>query len=174
MHTMRDTFSPSVISASAAMRRPTRRALRLNRLSWLLALYEENYHHLNQLFAPHTLAVGRYLSDIGDGLDLRLDIIRQHRYTTELQLTYDQPDAATGLSDPSAWLRLYRDARQAEITHCYAGRGWQDILGPHPPSVQLLHYRLHINTFLGKWLDYLRAQGHGCQSLVFSADILPK
>ena len=39
--------------------------------------------------------------------------------------------------DPSAYVRLYRDARQAEVTHCYVGRHWQDVLGLRP-SVQAL------------------------------------
>jgi len=139
---------------------------RLSRLGWLMALYAENYQHLMHLFAPAALAPGRYLSDVGDGLELRLEVIRQHRYTTELCLTYDAPDPNTGLLDPSAWLRLYRDTQQLEVTHCYSGRCWQDVLGLHPPSAQLLQYRLQINTFLGKWLAYLAERGHSRHTLL--------
>jgi len=130
-----------------------------------MGLYTENYQHLMRLFAPNELEPGRYLSNSGDGLELRLEVIRQHRYTSELCLTYDAPDPNTGLSDPSAWLRLYRDAQQAEVTHCYWGRCWQDVLGLYPPSAEVLHYRLQINTFLGKWLDYLQQHGHNRHTL---------
>ena len=103
----------------------TERIPRLSRLSWLMGLYAENYRHLVRLFEPAGLAAGSYISSIGDGLDVRLDVIECHRYTVELRLTYDIADPVTGEPDPSAYVRLYRDARQAETTHCYvtaAGR----------------------------------------------------
>lgn len=138
---------------------------RLGRFGWLMGLYAENHRKLVRLFAPGELAVGSYVSSIGDGLDLRLDVLEQHRFTSELRLTYAMVDAATGAPDPSAFVRLYRDARQAEATHCHVGRRWQDAIGMYPPSDTLIRHRLRMNTFLGKWLDYLAEQGHGVARL---------
>lgn len=138
---------------------------RLSRLGWLMGLYAENYRHLMRLFAPDQLAPGSHLSVIGDGLDLRLDVIECHRYTVELRMTYDIRDPLTGEPDPSAYLRLYRDARQAETTHCYVGRRWQDVMGMYPPADALVGHRLRMNTFLGKWLEYLAERGHGVATL---------
>ena len=137
----------------------------LGRFGWLMALYAENHGKLVRLLAPGELEVGSYVSSTGDGLDLRLDVLEQHRYTSELRLTYAIVDAATGAQDPSAFVRLYRDARQAEATHCHAGRRWQDAIGLYPPSDTLIRHRLRMNTFLGKWLDYLAEQGHGVARL---------
>ena len=67
---------------------------RLGRFGWLMALYAENLRKLVRLLAPGDLAVGAYVSSIGDGLDLRLDVLEQHRYTSELRLTYAMVDAA--------------------------------------------------------------------------------
>ena len=75
---------------SLAMR-PTR-IPRLSRFGWLMGLYAENHTRLARMFAPAGLAVGSYRSSIGDGLDLQLDVIEQHRYTTELRLTYAMRD----------------------------------------------------------------------------------
>ena len=133
---------------------------RLSRLSWLMGLYAENHDHLMRLFAPDRLQVGSHLSSIGDGLDLRLDVIECHRYTVELRMTYDLCDPVTGEPDPSAFVRLYRDARQAETTHCYVGRRWQDVMGMYPPPEALISHRMRMNTFLGKWLEYLAERGH--------------
>ena len=138
---------------------------RIGRFGWLMGLYAENHRKLVRLLAPGDLAVGSYLSSIGDGLDLRLDVIEQHRYTSELRLTYAMVDAATGALDPSAFVRLYRDALQAEATHCHAGRRWQDAIGMFPPTDTVIRHRLRMNTFLGKWLDYLAEQGHGVARL---------
>jgi uncharacterized protein YqiB (DUF1249 family) len=138
---------------------------KLDRLGWLMALYTENEARLARLFAPRDLPVGRYQSDIGDGLPLQVDVIEQHRHTTELRLTYAIFDPVTGEPDPSAYLRLYHDTRQLEATHCYVGRRWQDVIGMFPPPAQLIGHRLRMNTFLGKWLEYLADRGHGMDTL---------
>lgn len=139
---------------------------KINRFAWLMALYAENHQKLHRLFVPDNLPQGRYLSSAGDGLDLRLDVLLQHAYTTELRLSYAMLDPLTGEPDPSAYLRLYRDARQVEATHCYVGRRWQDVIGMYPPPAEVLDHRLRMNTFLGKWLQYLAERGHGVDTLV--------
>lgn len=138
---------------------------RLSRFGWLMGLYAENFKRMTRLFEPADLAPGAYASSIGDGLDLRLDVIEQHAYTTELRLTYAMQDPVTGEPDPSAFLRLYRDARQVEATHCYVGRRWQDVIGMYPPPAEVLDHRMRMNTFLGKWLQYLAERGHGVATL---------
>jgi len=138
---------------------------KLSRFSWLMALYAENFAKLTRLYEPADLTAGAYCSSIGDGLDVRLDVLEQHRFTTELRLTYLVRDPRTGQPDPSAFIRLYRDTRQAEATHCYVGRRWQDAIGMYPPAETLINHRLRMNTFLGKWLDYLAEGGHGAARL---------
>jgi uncharacterized protein len=142
---------------------------KLSRFGWLMGLYAENFNRLTRLFEPADLAVGTYVSSIGDGLDVRMDVIEQHVYTTELRLTYGMRDPVTGEPDPSAFLRLYRDARQVEATHCYIGRRWQDVIGMYPPPAEVLDHRMRMNTFLGKWLQYLAERGHGVATLTAEA-----
>ncbi len=138
---------------------------KLSRFGWLMALYAENHLRLSRLFDLEGLAVGSYRSSVGDGLDLRVDVIETHRYTVELRLTYDLRDPVTGEPDPSAFVRLYRDAHQVEATHCYVGRRWQDAIGLYPPPVEVVGHRMRMNTFLGKWLEYLAGQGHSRKTL---------
>ena len=137
----------------------------LSRFGWLMALYGENHARMIRRFEPVKLPVGRYESDIGDGLPVHLEVLEQHRYTTEIRLTYAITDPLTGEPDPSAWLRLYQDARQLEATHCYVGRRWQDVIGLYPPPAAVVGHRLRMNTFLGKWLQYLGERGHGVATL---------
>ena len=138
---------------------------RLSRFGWLMGLYAENHVRFARLFPSEALAVGTYHSSVGDGLDLQLDVIERHPYTTELRLTYAMRDPVTGEQDPSAYLRLYHDARQLEVTNCYVGRRWQDVIGMYPPPAEVVGHRLRMNTFLGKWLQYLAEQGHGVATL---------
>lgn len=137
----------------------------LSRFGWLMGLYAENYVRINRLFAPGNLDVGAYVSSVGDGLGLRLEVMERHRYTVELKLTYDLRDWITGELDPSAYMRFYCDAKQAEATHCYIGRRWQDAIGLYPPPAEVISHRLRMNTFLGKWLEYLAGCGHGVATL---------
>lgn len=137
----------------------------LSRFGWLMALYAENHGRLQRLFDPAHLGPGAYVSSIGDGLDVHLGVVECHAYTTELRMSYGLVDPQTGMADPSASLRLYRDARQLEATHCYAGQRWQDVIGMYPPPERILDHRLRMNTFLGKWLQYLAERGHGVATL---------
>ena len=144
---------------------PAARIPKLSRFGWLMGLYAENHTRLTRLFEPADLAAGCYLSTVGDGVDVMLDVIERHAYTVEMRLSYALRDPVTGEPDPSAHLRLYRDARQVEATHCYVGRRWQDVIGMYPPPAEVVGHRLRMNTFLGKWLQYLAEQGHGVATL---------
>jgi uncharacterized protein YqiB (DUF1249 family) len=138
---------------------------RISRFDHLMGLYAENFVRFERLFQPHDTHP-HWCSSVDDGLDLHLQVLERHRYTTLFRLSYALRDPLTGEPDPSAFLRLYRDARLVEVTHCYAGRRWQDALGLHPEPATLLDHRLRMNTFLGKWLDYLGEQGHSPFTLV--------
>jgi uncharacterized protein YqiB (DUF1249 family) len=141
------------------------RIYRPNRFGYLMGLYGENYLRLQRMFQPERLGGSVFRSSVGDGLDVRLDVVERHPYTLELRLTYDLQDPVTGQPDPSAFLRLYRDARLAEATHCYVGRRWQDALGLSPSPRTVLAHRLQMNAFLNKWLEYLADQGHSLATL---------
>jgi uncharacterized protein len=143
----------------------SQRLARPSRFGYLMALYGENHLRLQRMFRPAQLAADHYRSSIGDGLDLRLDIIERHAYTTELRLTYEMRDAETGHPEPSAYLRMYRDARQVEVTHCYIGTRWQDALKLHASTQTLLAHRLRMNAFLSRWLEYLAELGHSRATL---------
>lgn len=144
---------------------------RMSRFAWLMALYTENHGRVARLFEIAALAPGRWVSDVGDGLPLQVDVIDQHRYTTELRLSYAMPDPVTGEPDPSAYVRVYHDAAQVEATHCYVGRRWQDVIGVNPTPERLLGHRMRMNTFLGKWLQYLGERGHRTATLRFDGPV---
>jgi uncharacterized protein YqiB (DUF1249 family) len=137
-----------------------------SKLGWLMGLYAENFTRLGRLFDLDHLKPGIYASRCAHGLDLVVEVLEVHAYTLELRLSYRMPDPVTGQPDPSAYVRIYRDARQAEVTHCYVGRQWQDVLGVFPHPKVLFGHRLRMNTFLNKWLEYLVGQGHAPETLV--------
>jgi len=130
------------------------------RFAYLMGLYAENYWRLTRVFDPQRLDSGAYCSRAGDAIDVRLDLIEQHAYTTELKLSYTFEDERTGAPDPSAHVRLYRDARMAEVTHCYVGTRIEDVIGRFASPRTVFDHRLRMNSFLSKWLEYLDLRGH--------------
>lgn len=151
---------PSVVRA-----RSFAQSLLPDRFGWLMGLYAENHQRLARTFAPHRLAVGEYVSSVGDGLDVRLSVQERHPYTLELGLTYDVLDASTGVPAPSAQLRCYLDAHMTEALHCQPGRDLWQVLGPLAPARNVLQHRLRMNAFLNRWLEYLADQGHSLATL---------
>jgi len=135
------------------------------RFGFLMGLYGENYHRLARLFAPQRLATGIYVSDVDDGLKVRLQVQEKHPYTLELELTYDFVDEQTGQPSPSAQLRMYTDAHVAEALHCHPGRRLWQVLGPFPAAHTVFQHRLRMNGFLSRWLEYLAEQGHSIGTL---------
>ena len=150
-----------------------RNAVLPGRFAYLMGLYAENYHRLNRMFAPQSLGLGCYRSSVDDGLDLHLEVIERHPYTMELHLTYTMPDRDTGGLAPAAWLRIYSDARVAEVTHCHPGKQLWHELGPFPPAKTVFQHRMRMATFLNRWLEYLSEQGHSRGTLVSAAALLP-
>lgn len=136
-----------------------------SRFAWLMGLYAENHARLMRLFAPQRLEVGYYRSSVGDGLDVRLDVLERHRYTLDLRLTYAFVDAATGEPAPSAQLRMYNDAHVAEVLACCADRRLLSRIGPLEPARSVFDKRLQRSTFLSRWLEYLAEQGHSLATL---------
>jgi len=149
------------MSSLAASKTPAvARFPRLGKLAYLMALHAENHRRLVRMFDVETLAAGPYVSSVGDGVDLHVEVLERHAYTVDLRMTYGMTDPLTGARDPSAFVRVYRDAQLAEATHCYVGRRWQDVLGMWPEPRVLVGHRLQMSSFLGKWLEYLGEQGH--------------
>ena len=136
------------------------RTIQPGRFAYLMGLYAENYWRLVRCFGPDSLPLGAYSSDAHDGLDLRLEVLERHPYTVELSLSYLFRDQHSGKPDPSAHVRVYRDAQLAEVTACYVGTRLQDVLGRFPEPRTVFDHRLRMNAFLSKWIEYLDSRGH--------------
>jgi uncharacterized protein YqiB (DUF1249 family) len=131
-----------------------------SRFGYLMGLYGSNYWQLTRLFGPRALALGRYCSRGTVGLPLVIDVLERAPFTMELRLSYELLDDLTGQPDPSAHVRLYGDARLAEVTACYFGSRLDDVLGRSAPASTIFRHRLRMNAFFGKWLEYLEQCGH--------------
>lgn len=141
------------------------------RFAYLMGLYAQHYWQLVSLFGPERLREGRYVSSIGDGLDVELVLLECHRYTQVMRLSYlfkDEP----AHPEPSAYVRIYQDAQLAEVCNFHVDSRLRHVLGGEDQAHTQFERSLQLNIFLGKWLDYLQTQGHsrfslngGCRSV---------
>ena len=130
----------------------------------LMDLYERNYINIRRLLPVIPPARMERVSRTPGGLDLHLYVTERCRYTSELILTYrfGQDDGST-IAEPNLWIRVYHDARQAEVMAAHPRHRpifAIDALAHHRPERILLSTRWRINRFLYKWLSYCLRQGH--------------
>ncbi|WP_346837727.1 DUF1249 domain-containing protein [Microbulbifer sp. SAOS-129_SWC] len=98
---------------------------------------------------------------------LEVAVLERSRYTTEVRLRAreERADNAAGgrwLAPPPITVRLYHDARMAEVV-AIDGRGPLGGIGidcPYPnPRMERADERQQANRFLGEWLGHCLANG---------------
>ena len=139
----------------------TAAARREPKLKRLLALQEDLYHRLSILL-PDAVSSEDYLeSRVGDLPVLRLEVLERHKYTLFFRLTYRFEAGREAVQyQPNAHIRLYYDARVAEVTSFEWLQGIQRFSHPELPPKKVLRRSWRLNRALDKWLDYLLGQGH--------------
>jgi len=122
-------------------------------LSGLMDLYELNYLRLKKL-APDLTIADEMISVSNGHLDLFLTVTQRCKYTTMLTLTYRFEKADKTILQPDLHLRIYHDARIAEVQD-RLDRKHHRIYSNHN-----LQQKWKLNRFLYKWLGYCIYQGH--------------
>jgi uncharacterized protein len=179
----------SIDSVATDKRKEMSKALRtlvpgVSPLDYLLKLYEENYQLLSQLLGSLRDYSSAQLSHVPGKPPLWLEIIEQQPYTSIVRLTHSfnvapgsQISAQTGAHtlelDPNAFVRVYHDSKQAEVTHCYVGAHVKRLFSLDVPLHEVNQKRVRMTVFFNKWLRYLLESGH-CASSFAPVDALPK
>lgn len=148
----------------------------------LMDLYERNYIGLRHLvpdlrdFHRSSMAATvayplHFLSTRPNALPLHLSIAEQHRFTSDIVLTYQfvqqfaQGQPSDYLREPNLHIRIYHDARQADVLAAQSRR-WPRFDVRHQTNLSAnachsaLLARWRANRFLFKWLTYTLHQGH--------------
>ncbi len=127
-----------------------------------LGLYERNFHRLMDLIPDF----GRVeescsiVSRVIDGFDLWLHVVERRKYTTTITLSYRLAQQYALITDPYVKIRLYHDAKLAEII------GYQNEAKFLPKYAYPNHKmfqpseKRHVNLFLTDLLRHCLAQGH--------------
>jgi uncharacterized protein len=130
----------------------------------LMSLYESNYLRLRALVGNVRGFAGRQVSVVAGDCDLHLEVLEHTPYTSKLRLTYVFEDPAGTVADPDLELRVYHDARLADVSAC--GRWVRHASLEHVRAgiPAQLGERWLRNMLLNKWLDYCLDRGHAFQA----------
>lgn len=132
------------------------------RIAHLIDLYERSYRLLERLVPELNLPFERAVSRSATDLPLVLTVVERAPYTAEFRLTYEFRDAdGEKRLSPDMWIKVYRDARVAEVLRSGARPEWLARLGGDPEAAEYLHDQWGRNHMLAKWLEYLLSHGHG-------------
>lgn len=140
------------------------------RLKRLQEVQAEIYRQLQLLIPAEVTVHDSFTSNVGGSPLLRMDILERHPYTQFLRLTYSFPRGEQQELSPDAHIRLYRDARLAEVTAFDPEQGFRRTAHPWYPRRPLLQRSWRQNLVLDKWLGYLLAQGHSVSTMRPASD----
>jgi uncharacterized protein len=126
----------------------------------LMELYENNYLRLRRLCPDLDRIEREQVSVVARGSDLHLTVLERTPYTTRLRLTYQFASGNRLSRQPDLTIRMFHDARQAEVVGRYCRSRGEDITLDGVAGVPGLACRWRHNRFLFKWLGFCLAQGH--------------
>ena len=127
----------------------------------LMSLYESNYLRLRALAGDLRAHAGRQVSSVPGDCDLHFEVLEHAPYTSMVRLTYVFDDAERAIADPDRELRVYHDARLAEVSACGQWVRHESLEHVRSGIPAQLGERWLRNMMLNKWLDYCLECGHG-------------
>jgi len=126
----------------------------------LMSLYESNYIRLGWLIEDLSSIGESAVSAIQGDCPLHLRVEDRSRYTTTLTLTYMFENDATVIADPDLQIRVYHDARLAEVQSCARWHRHSMLESIRSELARAVGDRWLRNMMLNKWLDYCVERGH--------------
>jgi uncharacterized protein len=126
----------------------------------LMTLYESNFLRLRKLVPAVQTIDGAHTSTVANDCPLYLRVEERGPYTTTFTLTYLFDTVAGQIADPDLQVRVYHDARLAEVLSCARWHRHEVLASIKHHLYTQLGDRWLRNVMLNKWLDYCVERGH--------------
>lgn len=130
-------------------------------LKRFMADCEANYHRLHRLLHGFEAGLNRQVAlPIGDATTMNLVILERTPYTSLVEIRQQGAATPSWLPQPCLKVRLYHDARLAEVVD-YGGRRNPRPRHPYPNDHMLQpDEKAQWNRFLAEWLAFALNQGY--------------
>ena len=122
---------------------------------WLAKLCEANYERLLRLVPGLAHMAHSGVARAEGKPSLHLVLLEHSPYTLTLELSHCfgyEP-----LLEPAVKIRVYLDARAAEVLCDHARPKVHEALGSGGPAREVMDYKWTLNYFLSRWLDHCLA-----------------
>ena len=133
-----------------------------------LAECDTNYLRLNKLFPSlHERDASSFAIDInGSMLEIKLEVVERSRYTSLVRLT--QLPVAPWSRKPSITIRMYHDARNAEVVEYQGKRHFRAVYDYPNEDMRHPDEKAQINRFLGEYLSLCLTHGIAVDVIVLA------
>jgi uncharacterized protein YqiB (DUF1249 family) len=145
---------------SVQSRRRARGGYRID-LSDLHAQCEANYHRLMRLF-PEYEQQSACVFAAGE-VSVSLEVTARDRYTTDMRLRY-QGMASAPWAGSCFDLRLYHDARMAEVVHCSTSRRFEARYRYPNPEMLQRDEKFQQNRFAAELMEFCLSHGRSLET----------
>ena len=126
----------------------------------VMQLYERNYLRL-QCLVPDIKLIGKQVEKSVVGTSqLKLSGVEQFKYTSVISLIQPLSDEDVYLADPRMDIRVYHDARVAEVLSFQNHGHFRPKYDYPNPCMYQPREKKRVNLFLSEWLDFLIQEGH--------------
>lgn len=136
-------------------------------LSDLHAQCEANYHRLMRLF-PAYEQQSHCTFEAGD-VSVTLEVTARDRYTTDMRLRYQGALSHFG-SNSYLDLRLYHDARMAEVVHCSTSRRFEARYRYPNPDMLQRDEKFQQNRFAAELMEFCLINGRSSDAPLSGTD----
>ncbi|MGF1769638.1 DUF1249 family protein [Enterovibrio makurazakiensis] len=133
-------------------------------LSALMRMYETNYAKLLRLM-PRQDDVGEFCVYDIQGNEFQLDVVESTRYTTLLDIW--QRGEIPQYLRPRLTVRMYHDARVAEVCTSQQISRIQPSYDYPNPRMHQRNEKHQINAFLSDWLGHCLRNGIAKQNIIY-------
>lgn len=96
-----------------------------------------------------------------------LEVVEKFKYTATLRLTH-QDNKGQWLTKPSLLIRIYHDARMAEVVEPDASRQLKGLYGYPNEKMYQPDEKMQRNLYLGEWLRQCLSHGYAVDELNFA------
>jgi hypothetical protein len=122
---------------------------------WLSRLCEANYERLRRLIPGLDSQIQSTVAKADGKPALHLALLEHSPYTLTLELSHCF--GFESLLEPAVKIRVYLDARAAEVLSDHARPTVHDALHRNSPAREITDYKWTLNYFLSQWLDHCLA-----------------
>lgn len=143
--------------------------LPVNKSYWLQRLCETNYAKLLRLLPDLPRLERAVLEDDSGKPALHARLLERTPYTVTVELTHYFPAGAAYSPEPAVQVRIFLDAKLAEVMCADSKPAVRDALHPNPSAKAVLDYKWRLNYFLEKWLDHCLRHDYRPMAEAFSA-----